>query len=306
MNDKLPLSVVINTKNSEGTLADALKSVESFASQIVIMDMKSSDKTKQIAKKFNVEFFETGTDSNYVEPARNLAISKATADWVFILDSDEEVTPELAQEIKSVVENTKVSEVAFFVARRNEIFGRKMTGTGWWPDFQLRLFKKGKVSWSDKIHSTPLIDGKTGYLPVEQNATILHHNFQHVDQYIDRLNRYTSIEAELEKSPDSFNSAKVLHLFSDEFFRRLFQEDGIKEGIHGVGLSLLQSMYQVATYLKVWERSGFPVAQLEETVVLQELDQFKSDLNYWIADRHVARSSGISKIAWQIRRKFRL
>jgi len=306
MQTLLPLSIVINTKNSQETLSKALSSVSDFANQIIVMDMKSVDNSIQIAKKFTRDVYETTQDFDYVEPARNQALSKATQPWILILDADEEVSEGLKTEIKKVVIEAENHFDAYFIPRQNQIFQREMTGTGWWPDYQLRLFKKGVVSWSNQIHSTPKIKGNVGYLPNRIENSIFHHNFQNLNQFIERLNRYTSIEATSKSQQATFSSSQAFREFNNEFLRRLFKEKGIDEGLHGMSLSLLQSMYQLTTYLKKWEISNFPTKSMGQESTVKELRSFQKDLNYWIANWQIEQTTGLVKFRWKIRRKLKI
>lgn len=300
----LPISVVINTKNADATLEKALRSVKDFATQIIVMDMQSTDKTRQIAEKFTKEVYKTEKDFEYVEPARNLALSKVKEEWVFILDADEEVSPELKNEIQKVLDSNSTAD-CFFIPRRNVIFEKEMAGTGWWPDYQMRLFRKGKVEWSNQIHSVPQIHGTVAHFPANSQAAIIHQNFQKVDQFVQRLNRYTTIEAVTSEPSSHITSAAAFKKYADELIRRLFAQKGIDEGLHGLSLSLLQASYQLVVELKKWERSGFSQTKNDQESVISELKQFESDLNYWIADWKVQHSSGLSKIGWQFRRKLK-
>lgn len=101
MSQDIKLSVVVNTKNSSTTLESTLKSA-SFADEIVIVDMHSSDNTKEIAKKYTNKIFDY-QDVGFVEPARNFAIKKTTGDWIFILDADEEISDGLKKQIPSLI-----------------------------------------------------------------------------------------------------------------------------------------------------------------------------------------------------------
>lgn len=303
---KLPLAVVINTKNAEHTVAKALASVEEMAEQIIVMDMWSEDKTREVAEKFTKDVYKTDKDFEYVEPARNAALAKVNQEWVLILDADEEVSVGLKKEIEDIISEHTIDAECLFIPRRNVIFGKEMNGTGWWPDFQMRLFKRGKVIWSDKIHSVPELHGKVAYLPVDAHKSIIHQNFQKVDQFVSRLNRYTSIESISDKNEKSLSAAKALADFNDEFLRRMFEQKGIDEGIHGLGLSLLQSSYQLISALKQWEKNGFTATSGDQFATFSELQKFQKDLNYWIADWQVNHATGVKKMAWQIRRKLKL
>ncbi len=334
----MKLSVVINTKNSAKTLEKALKSVKSLADEIVIVDMKSEDDTVKIAKKYTDKVF-SHEDVGYVEPARNFAIAKATGDWILILDSDEEVSPGLKEFIMSLmrIDQTELDADCYYVPRRNMIWGKGMEKTGWWPDHILRLFKKGYVEWSDEIHSIPMTTGNVVELPAEDDYAIIHHNYDTVSEFVSRLNRYTDIEAN--KAHDAqrttqnglrlpagkagiTDSCNLIREFNSELLRRLFASRGIEEGVHGVGLSYLQGMYQLVAELKAWEIEKVTEKQSGRASKMQrskdveryrdiessiaELRSFQRDLNYWIADWNFYNSSGLTKLVWRIRRKLKI
>lgn len=313
----MSLSVVINTKNSAETLVKALESV-SFADEIIVVDMASTDDTLTIAKKYTKHVFDH-PDVGFVEPARNFALSKATQDWILILDSDEEVTPALQEVIQQISqpEQTPKSRVTvkdiqpadcYYLPRKNIIFGQWVK-TGWWPDYILRLFRAGHVEWSDEIHSIPVTTGQVAELPADPAAAIIHHNYQTIDQFLDRLNRYTSIEAD-QSAAVKPSSADIWSAFSREFIRRAFADRGLADGQHGMTLALFQSLYQVAVLTKQWQQAEFGLSNLSKTQeqeqVIQQLTQFQAELRYWIADWQVEHSSGLAQLYWKLRRKLKL
>lgn len=308
------LSVVINTKNAADTLARTLESV-TFADELIVVDMDSSDETIAIAKKFTQKIF-SFEDVGYVEPARNFALSKVSGDWVLIVDADEVVTSELAGTIHDIItQNFRHGELAdvdtqadcWYLPRCNVIFDKELEHTGWWPDYQLRLFKTTHVQWSDQIHSVPKTSGTVTRLPAERRFALIHYNYQTVAQFIDRLNRYTDIEAkrrDVQNDTQPHHFSSPISTFSQEFLRRLFAQKGLEDGRHGVGLSLLQSMYLVVTELKQWQHLGFPQQESAQESI-QALTSFKRDLAYWIADWQVQHTSGLTQLWWRWRRKAR-
>lgn len=306
----MKLSVVINTKNAENTLENTLKSVK-FADEIIIVDMKSEDKTVEIAEKYTDKIF-AHKDVGYVEPARNYAIKKATGDWILIVDADEEVPQELRKVIQGILKTEASKEETadcYYIPRKNLIFNKAIEQTGWWPDYVLRLFKKGYVSWSDEIHSVPITKGEVKELPAVTEIALIHHNYQHVNQYVDRLNKYTTIQSEelateLEKEQVEVDGSYIAKKFYSEFLSRFFAQRGVNDGTHGLALSLLQGLSEATVAIKSWEKAGFSEsnrAQEEETIA--ELSQFNKELAYWIANWHVDNTSGIKQIVWKIRRK---
>lgn len=300
----MSLSVVINTKNSAATLGLTLKSIKDLADEIVVVDMQSTDDTKVLAQKYTDKVFDH-PDVGYVEPARNYAIQKATQAWVLIVDADEEVPEALKLLIKRITQGMNEAD-CYYLPRKNVIFKKWIAHTGWWPDYVLRLFKRGAVSWANEIHSIPITTGNVKELPAQEEIAIVHHNYQNVSQYVSRLNRYTSIEAK--DTPTSLQKNTLFRTFGNQFFTRYFDQKGYQDQQHGLALSLLQSFYEVITSLKVWELSEFTEDTKTKNPLstINDLRQFQRDLNYWIADYYVTHSRGLANLGWRLRRKFKI
>jgi len=299
------ISAIVHAKNSAQTLTTALSSL-SFVNEIIVVDMDSSDETLNIAEKFKAKVAHF-KDVGFVEPARNYGLSLATKDWILILDADEEI-PTLLQ--KTLIELTKTESevVGYYLPRQNVIFGKWIAHSGWWPDYQLRFFKKGSVTWPETIHAKPIIDGQTDILPALAANSFRHHNYQTVDQFIDRLNRYTAVTAQ-SNSPQKlrdkdFSEAELFRVFSQQFLSRYFAQTGWKDGAHGMGLALLQSMYELTVLLKKWQETGFEAPASDPEATFKELKSFQKQLNYWLADQQVKNHRGLARIWWQIRRKW--
>ena len=278
----MKLTVVINTLNEEANIARAMNSVKGIADEVVVVDMESTDKTVEIAKGLGAKVY-SHKKTNYVEPARNFAISKATGDWVLILDADEEISKALSQKIKEVVNDNDVDY--YQIPRKNIIFGKWMRHARWWPDYNIRLFKKGAVTWNEAIHSVPESKGVGGELPAEEVLAIIHYHYDSLEQYLERMNRYTTLYAKrLLKDGYRFNWKDVLIKPSGEFFSRYFFGAGYKDGLHGLAVSLLQTFSELSVYLKVWELGNFEEKELKVGEVVGEMKKVERDCHYWQAD----------------------
>lgn len=301
----MKLSVVINTKNSASTLKNTLESVK-FADEIIVVDMNSVDDTLKIVKKFTKNIFKY-KDVGYVEPARNFAINKASHEWILIVDSDEVVNAGLKKYIQQILKSEKTADI-YLIPRQNLIFNHEMKHTGWWPDYQPRLFKKGKINWPNKIHQHPTLQGEVHKIPAKKSLSIIHQNYDDVSSYIERLNRYTLIQAKNENRgfTEAINSTKIIDSFFEEFFRRFFVLSGYKDQVAGTGLSFLQAMYELIVKLRIWEIQEQSELKQPASVVIKSLEINRNHLNYWLADWHVKYSSGLNKIYWRIRRKFKV
>ena len=297
----MKLTVVINTLNEEANIARAMNSVKGIADEVVVVDMESTDKTVEIAKGLGAKVY-SHKKTNYVEPARNFAISKATGDWVLILDADEEISKALSQKIKEVVNDNDVDY--YQIPRKNIIFGKWMRHARWWPDYNIRLFKKGAVTWNEAIHSVPESKGVGGELPAEEVLAIIHYHYDSLEQYLERMNRYTTLYAKrLLKDGYRFNWKDVLIKPSGEFFSRYFFGAGYKDGLHGLAVSLLQTFSELSVYLKVWEEGKFEEKEVKVGEVLGEIKKVERDLRYWQADTLLKETQNPLQI---LRRKFKI
>lgn len=274
------ISVVINTFNEEKSISKAIKSV-SWADEIIVCDMHSEDNTVQVAKKLGAKII-FHKRVNFVEPARNFAISKTSHPWILILDSDEEISKGLTKRLKEMLSKPIVSDFVE-IPRKNIIFNKWIKAASWWPDYQIRFFKKDAVVWNDQIHSRPETHGIGLTLPAEEDLTILHNNYQSISQFIDRLNRYTSIEAmQLKDQGYVFEWTDLIQKPFNEFLSRFFANQGYKEGLHGLALSFLQAFSFLIVYLKLWESLKFNEQELKIKDIEAEHTKSVKQLDYWL------------------------
>lgn len=278
MNTKI--SVVINTLNEEQVIERAIKSIK-WADEIIICDMSSEDKTVEIARKLGAKVF-THKRLEYVEPARNFAISKASGEWILILDPDEEVTAELKEKLISVA--TTLEGIDYVrVPRKNIIFGHWMKASMWWPDLNIRFFKKGKIKWTDKIHRPPVTFGKGLDLDHDEKLAIVHYHYQSVSQFLERMLRYTKIQAdEIEKEGYKFNWIDLIRKPVSEFLGRFFANKGFTDGLHGLVLSLLQAFYFFIVYIRLWEKENFKEENIKFEEIKEVSKQTGKEIDYWL------------------------
>jgi len=276
------LSVVISTFNSEEKIEDCLKSA-TFASEIIIVDGTSSDKTLDIAKKYTSKIF---VRPNYpmLNINKNFGFSKATNNWIFCLDADERITPELQKEIKSEIRNPKSETNGYYIPRKNIIFGKWMEHTGWYPDPQLRLFKKGKGKFPEEhVHEMVKVEGEVG----ELNEHILHYNYDSISQFLQKLGTiYGPNEAEqLLKKGYVFDSRDAIRFPVKEFLSRFFAREGYKDGFHGLMMSLLMAFYHLIVFSYIWEKHKFK--QINDGTLLveteREIIQSSKELFFWFS-----------------------
>jgi glycosyltransferase involved in cell wall biosynthesis len=295
------ISVVINTLNEEKNLPRALSSVKDFADEVVVVDMRSEDRTIEIATRFGAKIF--GHERmGYVEPARNFAIQKTRGEWVFILDADEKLPSTLAKWLKNEIKAPRSDY--YRIPRRNIIFGKWIKHSRWWPDHNIRFFKKGHVSWSEIIHSVPMTTGSGFDVSAESELAIAHYHYESIEQFITRLNRYTTEHAKLlQKSGYKFSWKDLVTKPVNEFLSRYFFGQGFKDGIHGLALSSLQAFSELVVLLKIWQNEGFDKKPVSLKLFSKEVKNVQKDLNYWVND---ALYKKYGNYVYKIRRKLRV
>lgn len=296
------ISVVINTFDEEVNLPRALESIKDFASEIVVVDMYSTDKTAEIARAAGAKVF-MHKQTSYVEPARNFAISKARGDWVLVLDADEVLPKTLA---KKLVELSEKEDVQYWrVPRKNIIFGRWIEHSRWWPDYNIRFFRRGFVKWGDIIHSTPTTRGKGLDLEAIQENAIIHYNYDSVEQYLDRLGRYTSFFAK-NKLEEGYRFVwpDLLRKPFAEFISRYFEGKGYKDGLHGLVLSLLQAFSEFVVYVKLWQADKFTSQPIYISDIDKHFKVMEKEFKWWITDAKIENSE--PALGWLLKLKRRI
>lgn len=296
------ISAVIHTYNEEKNLERCLSSL-SWVNEIIVIDMGSNDKTCVIAKDFTSRIFQHPY-TGFVEPARNFGILKASGDWIIILDADEEIPKSLVKYITLEIKNPSADY--YRIARKNIIFGKWIKHAGWWPDYQVRLFQKGCVTWTERIHGIPLTRGNGQDIEANDNLSIIHNNYQTLEQYLERANRYSSISAkELFLSNQQFSVEALFIKPLEEFINRFFVREGYKDNIHGLVLSLLQSYTELMIYLKLWELSGFQEQKISLVQADKLLTQDYKQKKYWLYTELLRNPTNfISSVIIRLKRKF--
>lgn len=253
MNPKI--SVVINTLNEEKNLPYALRSVQMWADEIVVVDMHSEDRTIEIAKSYGAKTF-LHERTGFVEPARAYAIAQAQSEWVLILDADEMIPKALSLKILEIAKLEQADTV--IIPRLNYMLGAPLYHSGWGPkqDSHARFFRKGMLSTHARIHGAlkPSAQARVVELPIKPGEAIVHFNYIDLEQFLSKLNRYTTIEAQQARERgEGASQVKALLLAVLEFFNRYIRKRGYKDGWRGFFLSGLMATYRWATYAKLTE-----------------------------------------------------
>jgi (heptosyl)LPS beta-1,4-glucosyltransferase len=297
---KQTIAVVVSAYNEEKTLGRCLSSV-SFADEIIVVDNSSLDNTAGVAKKYNAQIYKQ-PNQLMLNINKNFGFEKAKSNWMLNLDADEEIPKVLAQEIQAIV-RTNSSENGFWIKRKNLSFGKWIEHGLWWPDKQMRLFRRGKGKFPCvHIHEYIEVEGKAGELKEPYN----HYNYESVHQYLTKIDRASTSEALSLKSMNyqlAWHDAFRFPL--SDFLKIYFAQQGYKDGLHGLVLALFQACYSFCVFAKFWEMQDFPQRDITPDAITQELTKRGKEAEYWTLTMMIAETKNIFvKIQKKIERKF--
>ena len=244
------LSVVVVTLNEEERLRACLESA-AWADEIVVVDALSHDKTVQIAREF--------TDRVIVRPwpgfaaQKNFGLAEAGGDWILSLDADEQVSPELRDEILRVLADDGPHD-GYRVPRRNLFGGQWVRHGGLWPDWQLRLFRRGRGRFVERaVHESVEVAGMVGRC----RGPLIHRSYRDVTDFLDRADRYSTLAAEERvRSGRRVRATDFILRPAGRFLSMYILKLGCLDGVRGLLLASLYAYYVFIRSVKAWEREG--------------------------------------------------
>ncbi len=243
------VSVAIITKNEETNIRDCLESVQ-WADEVVVVDGGSTDQTLEICRQLQAQVFQEEW-KGYARQ-KNSAIAKTRNPWVLSLDADERVPVELREEIVGVLDSQTLE--GYFIPRKNFFLGRWIKHCGWYPDYNLRLFRKGRGHFQEReVHERVEIQGETGHLrhPLE------HYSYRSLSDFIQRLDRYSELAAgEMRKEGRRFRHTDLIGRPPATFLQMYLLRAGFLDGYLGFLLSVLYAFYTFAKYSKLKEQTS--------------------------------------------------
>lgn len=251
---KQTLSIAIATFNEEENIARCLDSVKDWVDEIVVVDGQSADKTQEIAHRYTSHVIVV-ENKPFFHENKNIAIDACTSDWIFQIDADEMISPELKDEILQII-NGQPKENGFWVPRSNYFLGRFLTKGGQYPDYTLRLFRRGKGRLPvQDVHEQPAVEGEVGQL----KNNLLHYADASFIRYLTRWNRYTTMYSqELIEGKAKLARPAFLQYFIVkpiwEFLLIFGRHRGYVDGFPGFVFAYFSAMRFTAIYIKYWER----------------------------------------------------
>ena len=241
----MKISAAIITLDAASDLDRCLASL-SFVDEIIVLDQGSRDETAAVCARHGAVVHQT--EWLGFGPTKQKAVDLCRNRWVLSIDSDEQVTPELQAAIETLPDQP--DEAAFMVNRLSRFLGKWIRHCGWHPEYVTRLFDRNRAHFNDKsVHESIVAEGNVGRL----DGLLRHYTYETMEQYIDKLNRYTTLAAEemhlAGRSTSLFGAvvrAKVA------FFRMWLVKGGILDGVPGTVLCLASSFYVLSKYTKLW------------------------------------------------------
>jgi len=239
------ISVAIITKNAAPELERCLVSV-AFADEIVVLDQGSVDDTAAVCTRHGAVLHQT--EWLGFGPTKQKAVGLCRNRWVLSVDSDEEVTPELQAAITALPEAPAAA--AFAVNRLSRFLGKWIRHCGWHPEYVVRLFDRQQAGFNDKtVHESVETDGAVGQLP----GLLKHYTYETMEQYIGKLNRYTTLVAEqMHAEGRSVSLWHSVMRAEAAFWRMFIVRGGFLDGWVGVVLCWSSGFSVLAKYVKLW------------------------------------------------------
>ncbi|MBM9589840.1 glycosyltransferase family 2 protein [Leptospira sp. 201903075] len=246
----LPLSCAIITLNEEDNISRTLVAL-SFIEDIVVIDSGSTDKTVEIAKSMGARVFYRKF-VNYADQ-KNFAIEQTKFDWVLAIDADEVVSDGLQTEISDLFTQNQLQSVGYLVPRLTYYLGKWIRFGGYYPNYQIRLFKKTAGEFSGGlVHERVKLIGK----PIKLKNPLYHYSYKNISDHLQFIDRYSSLFAEEEFRKGKTSS--VFWAFLKACFKGFYMywiRLGILDGKQGFVLALLGFYYNFLKYLKLYEKS---------------------------------------------------
>ena len=247
MVDKVPVSVYVLTSNNRRTIERCLKSLH-WAEELVVVDSFSTDGTYEICQRYTDKTYQrkwTGHRDQY-----QYAADLTTKDWIMFVDADEEIPPELAEEIRSKLERGGEGWDGFIAFRRTYYLGRWIRYGGWYPDCEIRLYRRDKGRWEGGLHAKVAVNGRVDSLKNQY----LHYTYRDISDQIRTIDKYSQIAAEdMIKCEEKFSLFKLLFHPPFRFIKEYLFKSGFRDGLPGLIIIVSTMFYVFIKYAKLWE-----------------------------------------------------
>lgn len=288
MND---ISAIIVVKDNPPHVFETVLSIQSFVKAIVVADIGIDEPVlKKLKENKKIKIIKIKKKVPYVELIREELKQYTPGKYILFLDPDEIVPDTLKKLLISVYKDYDYIKIP----RKNIIFGKWIEHSRWWPDYQVRLFRKSSVTWPKKIHRQPVVKGNGYTIEPKEKYAIIHYNYENVDEFMQKYIRYAKAEA---SELSSFSLPDALKKALSEFTGRYFANEGYKDGIHGLVLAFLQMFYYFLVYFYYWELKGKPAVESQELIESSQFffRQGLKESSYWMIKEKLVKGKDIIK-----------
>lgn len=254
--DRPTISAVVVARNEAALLDACLSSVRGWVDEIVVVDMYSTDNTREVAERYNARIFDHEL-APFVEPVRNFALSRATGDWIIMLDPDESIPLPLAQELLHLSHRPNLDVVN--IPRQTAAFGKPLYSSADRDTPQPRYFRNGAISWPPGVHELPKLSSLQHItLPWHGiDYAIYHNTWGTVEAVLSRINRYSRDDARrLQLDGKMFSLRRLLNEPRRTFIKIFIEEQAYLDGMPGLLTSLYQALYRLTIQARLWELDG--------------------------------------------------
>ena len=253
------VACIVITKNEEQNIADCLASAR-WADELIVVDAESADKTVELAHASGAKVFVRPWPGFGLQ--KNFGMAQASSDWILILDADERVTEELRDEVRACLDRWQPSApVACRIPRRNFFYGAWVRRAGVYPDYQVRLFRRGSAQYNNvAVHENLLVEGAIGTL----GGPLDHYTERRIQDHFKKFSLYTTLAAQ-----EKAKRVRTVR-WIDLAFRPLVVlvktyvlKQGFRDGVRGLIVCVFASMYTFVKYAKLWDATRPAAAPLD-------------------------------------------
>ncbi|OGK54296.1 hypothetical protein A3H78_01370 [Candidatus Roizmanbacteria bacterium RIFCSPLOWO2_02_FULL_36_11] len=283
---KITAIVVINDYPKH--VEESIDSVITHVDELIIGDINMKYKIPNKYSEKNIKVIKLDESIPYADLIKEDLKEKANGEYIFYFDPDE-VIPGSTWKI---LEKKSKSYDYFLIPRKNIIFNKWIKNSRWWPDYQIRFFKKNKVIWPKKLHPKPKVNGKEYKIEAKEKLAIIHYNYENLSQYFEKALRYSKSEAEqIIKQGEDLSLSNTIVKALSEFVSRFYAAEGYKDGMHGFVLAFLQMFYYFFVYFFYWEKKSYIEVnsdRLNKDIYLFFKDGLRN-VTYWLINKKLVK-----------------
>jgi glycosyltransferase involved in cell wall biosynthesis len=250
---------VVLARNEAANIVECLTALKTHVEELILIDMESSDGTVELARPLVDQVLTHPLVPNF-DAARNDAIPAAKYDWLWFVDADERVSPQVGQVVRQLVAEQGDKFEAILIPFKSYFCGQWMRYCGWWPGYTMpRVLKRGHFRFSERLHGGVELQGRQIRLPPDPDLGIEHYSYRSIEHYLEKLNRYTSTEAaQLASQGAQWDWREALREMIRDLWMYYEYNPGQLDGERGWILSWLSGQYRWLARAKLIDLPGDP------------------------------------------------